>query len=375
MSVDMKRMRESFDDQQKGGGDFYTFDKGETLCYILPPCRPDDEDPPTTGLPYVPITVHYSVGPKNSMVPSLDPDLNPILDHPFIKGLLRKQKKRLTGNCPVSEALDGGELSDDEADEMRPQTKYLWGIVPLKKRGSSREEWTAISPKPVPAMLGKQIYDGVMEAFFDNGDITDPSGAILVRVIKKGEKRNTKYEVKVDPSTLKKPWKVPDKLRALIEKLQGEGQALDLFQIASNMIKSTADAAAALEGVVTSDDPDDEDDEDLLDDEEEAPPKKSAKKSSKKKTAKKPPPPPEDDEEDDEEELDDEEPEDDDDLEDEEDEEEDPPPKKSSKKTAKKAPAKKSSKKTAKKPPADDEDDEDDLGLDDLDSALDDLEE
>jgi len=397
MTVDMSKMRQSYEDQQKGG-DILNFDQGETLLYIHPPCRgADDKWEPTTGLPYVPVTVHYKVGKDGAMVVSLDPDRNSIIEHPFVKRFLKKRKMKLTGSCPVAAELESGSMSDDEADESRAQTKYLWGMTPLKFRASSREEWHKITPKPSVAMVGKQIYDGIMEAFFDNGDITDMDGAILVRVIRKGKDRTTKYEVKVDPSSLKKPFKLPAKLRAAIVKAIEEEGDCDLFQLTSNLMKSPADVEALLSGVKSSSDPDDDDDE--ADDDEPEPRRKASKK-------RKPEPKPEDDEGDDALDDEDDEPppkkaakkpepeeEDDDDLDDldDDDEDDEPPPKKSSKKTSKKAakkvepepedddeddeedeppPPKKSSKKAEPE-----EDDEDDLGLDDLEAALDELDE
>jgi len=383
MGVDMGKMRKGYQDQQQGG-DFLSFDPGETLVLVHPPCREDDEWEPTEGVNYVPVTVHYAVGKGNKMVVSLDPEANPIIEHPFVKRILKKRKIRLTGECPVAKELEKGDWTDDEADESRPQTRYLWGVTPLRFRSSASEEWRKLSGKPSVAFVGKQIYDGIMEAFFDNGDISDLDAAVLVRIVRKGKDRTTKYEVKGDPETLKKAFKVPTKLRAAIAKAMATEGDCDLFKIVGNLVRSPAEVQAIIAGVKTSDEPDDdwddeeeetpkrtkkaakkskkkaapppEDDdeeEDEDDEEEEAPP--PPPKKSKKKAAKKPPPPPEEDDEED----------DEDDEEEEEEEEPAPPPKKSKKKASKKA---------AKKPEPEEDDEDDDLGLDDLESALDDLE-
>jgi hypothetical protein len=361
MPVDMNRMRQSYEEQQKGG-DFIVFDQGETLVYVHPPCRDGDEWPPTRGVPYVPVVVHYNVGKNNSMAVSLDPERNPILEHPFMKRQLKKRKIRLTGNCPIAVELDSGSLSDDEVDECRPQSKYLWGLTPLKHRASSREEWHSVTSRPSVAMVGKQVYDGIMEVFFDNGDITDPDAAILVRIIRKGKDRQTKYEVKAEPSSLKKPFRLPSKLRAAISKAMEEESDCDLFRVVASLVKSPAEVEAMLSGVKTSeaDDEDDEADEIEADDlEESEEPESKPKKKAAKKTAKKVEPELDlDDLE--EEEPEDEEEESEDEEEDEEEESEEPEPK----------PKKKAAKKAAKA-----DEDDDDLGLADLEAALDDLEE
>jgi len=318
----MDRMRRGHEEQQKGG-DFVGFESGETLVYIHPPCREGDEWEPTSGRNYIPIVVHYNVGKNKGMAVSLDAEKNPIIEHPWVKKLLKAQKKRIVGDDPMSKALTDGTISGEDADESRAQTRFLWGMTPLKHRASSKDAWRDLPAKPGSAFIGKQIFDGIMEVFFDNDDITDPDAAILVRVKKSGEKRTTKYEVKAEPATLKEAFKVPKTLRKALATAMAEGGDCDLFRIAANMIKGTAEVQAMIDGIAVSREPDDEDDED------EKPAKKPAKTAAK--TAKKPPPPEDEDE-------------------DEGDEDETPTP-----------PAKpaKSAKKPAPPPPEDDDEDED----------------
>lgn len=319
MAVDLDKMRKSYEDQQKGG-DFISLDAGETLVYIHPPCRDDDEYEPTTGLNYVPVTIHYGVGKNNAMCVSLDPEANPIIVHPFVKGFLKQRKIKLTGECPVAEALASGEFDDEEADESRPQTRYLWGATVLGHRRSSKEPWPEIneSAKPGVLFVGKTVFDGIMEAFFENGDISDPDNAILLKVKKEGEKMKTKYTVSADPKCLRKAYKLPKKLRAALAKATAEGGDCDLFRVVANLVKGPAEVRALIDGVKPGTDPDDHDDDD--EDDEPTPPKKG------KKAGKKAPPPPDDEEEDE-----------DDEEEDDEDDEEPPPPPKGKKKATKKA--------------------------------------
>jgi hypothetical protein len=366
--VKMDKMRQRYEEQQTGGGEFYSFDVGETLCYVHPPCREDDESEPTDGVPYVPVTVHFSVGKNKNMVVSLDSERNPILDHPFIKRILKKRKVKLTDDpCPVGKELESGSWDDDEADEARPQTKYLWGITPLRYRKKSSFEWSRLAVKPEVVFAGKQIYDGVMEAFFDNGDISDPDAAVLVRIIRKGKDRLTKYEVKVDPTTLKKPFKVPAKLRAMLAKFMAVDSDGDLFRIVGNMIKGHAEVEAIIQGVKVDDEPDDEpDDEDDLDDSDDDDSDDDSDDS--------------DDSDDDDLGLDDDDSDDSDsddsDDDDDDDAEVPDPPKTKGKKAKAKTKAKAPSKaKSSSKSNGAKADDDEDLGLDDLEAALDDLDE
>jgi hypothetical protein len=263
MAVNMGKMRKGYE-SQKRGGDFFTFEQGDTKCFIHPPCREDDTYEPTEGLNYIPVVVHYNVGKNNAMVVCQDPETNPIIEHPFVKAFLKKKKIKLDGECAVCAEIASGEMDDDEADDSRPQTRYMWGITPLEQRSSKTDDWRRLNPKPCVAMVGKTLYDGFMELFFDNGDISDMAAAILGKVNRVGKgPRDTKYKVTADVQSLKKPLKLDSKLAKVIAKALAEGGDCDLFKIIANMVKSPAAVRAALTGVAV--DESDEDDDDVED--------------------------------------------------------------------------------------------------------------
>ena len=361
MGVDVDKMRKSAEERQTGG-DFFKFEKGETKVLIHPPCREGDKWDPTKGLPYVPVTVHYKVGPKGNMIVSLDKESNPIIAHPWIQKITKKKGIELPESCPMATALRDGTISDSAADQSRAQTRFLWGITPIAWRKSSAQQWQSLDPRPSPIMVGSQIHNGIEEQFFDHGDITEFDSAILVIITKKEEKKQVKYEVKADPASIKKPYKVDKSIRKLLAKALGEDGTCDLFKIVGNMIRSPSEVESIIAGGVSSD-PDDFDDDDDDDEDE-----KTAKKPAKKQK-----PIDDDDDEDDEDDEDDDDEDDeksskkstkkddeeDDDEEEEDDEDDDEEPVKSSKKTKKK----------------DDEDDEEDDDKEEEDDEDDDEEE
>ena len=393
MAVDVEKMRKFAESQQRGG-DFIQFDVGDTDFYIHPGVRGDeDEFEPTTGMVFVPCVVHYGVGGKlkpgggvdgGNMVVSLDPESNPIITHPFIRAILKKKKVKLTGECPMKEALDNGTIDGDMADENRPNTRFLFGMTPVRFRPKPTAAWSELDAKPGLAFVGKQIMDGILQVIFDNGDISDPKAAYLVRITREGTNRNTKYSVKAEPEFLKKPFVMPKVMLAKVNKAIAEDGDCDTFKVVGNMIKGPAEVQAIISGIKVSSEPDDEGEEE--DDEADLPkPKKKAKAPpveeeeeeapAPKKKAKAPPPEEEEEEEEappppkkkakappPEEE--------------EEEEEEAPPPKKK----AKPAPveeeeeeeAPKPAKKKVKPAPADDDDE---LELADLEEALENIEE
>jgi hypothetical protein len=364
-----------------GGGDFYKFDAGDTLIYVCPPCREGDEYEPTKGTPYVPIGVHYGIG--GSMVPSLDPDDNPIIDHPFVKKELKKAGKKLTGKCPVKAAIEGEQLTDEEADNSKLSVRYLWAVKPLGFRKSKKKDakFMDLDDDFSVLMMGPQLNDALIEIFEENGDITDPDAAIRVVVSKsEGGGKQIAYKARAYAPDLKKPFALSKKEKAGLYKALENG--VDLFRLVASLIKPPSKVLELL-----GDAGDDEDDED------EKPKKSKGKdkggKSDKKAKGKKKDEEGEDDEEeeededesddddsdeessdDDEEESDDEESDDDDESDEEEDdeeEEEEKPKKSKGKEKSKEKPKdKKKGKKTS-------DDDDDDLDLEDLEESLENL--
>ena len=263
MGIDMKKMRRTYDENQRGG-DIWTPDTGVTLLYIHPPCRDNDEHEPTAGLNHIPLVVHYGLGRDRQMAVCLDHERNPVIRHPFVRALLKKRKIKVGKTCPVDEAISEGTMSADAADEATPNTRFLWGVTPIAYKPSiSAEKWTKLTPKPKVALVGATLYNGFMDTFFEAGDITDMDAAVYVQVVREGKGRfDTKYEVKVlnmkgMSGSVAKPAKLPPAFRRLINKaIQVEGDC-DLFKIVANMVKSTDDVTALVSGVSVGEGDDD----------------------------------------------------------------------------------------------------------------------
>lgn len=376
MALDMKRMRQSHQENQRGG-DIWNPPVGLTKVYIHPPCREDDKWEPTVGTNLITLGVHYGLGPNNGMGVCLEPERNPILQHPFLKKLLEEKKIKLPKMCPVERAISDGDLDSDDATRARLSTRYLFGVTPImQKTNRTAEDWTALTPKPSVMLVGNTVYNGIMDEILENGDITDMNKAIFLIIGREGTKMmDTKYTVKADPTTVRKPMVLPAKLQSALNKaLQPKGDC-DLFKVVANMVKGSEELKLLMSGSKVStgrgasrddededeeieeeDDADDvEEDEDLEDaDEEEAPPPKKTKAAVAPVKAKKAAVVEEveedEEEEDDEDEL----------------EEEDEPPPPPKKKTVAPPPA---AKKKAAAPPPDEEDDDEDEELEELEES------
>jgi len=336
------------------GGGFLKFKEGKTRLYVHPPCKEAELAEMTEGLPYIIIGVHYNVvGNSKAGVLSLNPDVNPFLEHPYIQKALKAKGIKLPKKCPIESFIEN-EASDDEADSIKLQTKFLWGATPVGFKAEGSTTWLDIAKKPSILMHGITVHNGLIDIFEEEeADITDPDGAIYAQVHRIGTTQNgTRYFLKADRASLKSPVSLDKKFRAELKKAMESD--CNLFRLVASMIKSSEEIRNMLSGVET------ESDEEEID-----------RKPSKSRRRKAPIVEEEDDDEEEDEELDEEE--------EEEDEEEEPPPP-PRRKASKKSSSRKPTKRSAKKPPVveeedDDEEDDDDLGLDDLEAELDEDEE
>ncbi len=259
MPVKMDKMQKAYEEAQKG--DLWTPDEGETLLLVHPPCRDDDEHEPTDGLCYVPVVIHYSVGRGNAVVMCLDQKANPLIDHPFLREILKKRGVQLGDEleCPVCKAIYEGRIAGDDAKDSRAQERWLWGITPIsfsRKVGGSQ---VALPPEPTPYMCGWKVFNALMAAFSECGNITDFDSEVLFKLRRKGTtKFTTNYDgCGPDVATVKSPMKLDKSVRRLVrEAMQPEGDC-DLFNLAAGFVKSEAEAQAALTGIrVVKDEPD-----------------------------------------------------------------------------------------------------------------------
>lgn len=256
MAVDMGRMKKKRDESARNA-DFLTFDEGETKCYVHPCCREDDDYPLTEGTNFIPVGVHYRVGKDGKMVVSLNPDKNPAIKHPFIKQVMKERKVSIDYDeaCPVEGELPN--LADDDQREQRYQTRFMWGITPIAHKRKGSDEWREMDFKPQVWFGGKTIHDGIMDVFVEEGDISDPSGAILVIIKRKGTKQyDTKYSVAPDTKTVRKALVLDKATRRILRESMAD--QVDLFKVVGNMVKGTKEVQALVDGVSLDESSDDD---------------------------------------------------------------------------------------------------------------------
>jgi len=248
MGVNIDQLRNRQEEYNRKS-DITAVKSGDTVYYVHPPCRDNDEDKITKDMPFLRVRVHYGVGANNNMVVCLDKKRNPILSHPFIRHFLKKRNIDISGGqCPVCNELNRDSIDADSSNRIRGQFKYLWGVTPIKYRLESQHKFEKVEHKQSVIMTGKTVYEGLMELFYDNGDITDPKYAILAQVRKTGKGAfHTKYKVSADNASLKKPLVLPEGFRnAVFESFKHQ---CDLFRVISDMVRDEKDISALFAGV------------------------------------------------------------------------------------------------------------------------------
>jgi len=226
---------------QRGRKDWYDFEEGDTLCYVCPPCRADDK------YNFYDLLQHFQVNGK-SMVVCLDPEMNPILTHPSLQPYL--EGKDISGGCPICSDLDAGKVAPAMADGMGAKWKYLFNVVPIKHRFNKQASWRDLAPyEVVPINAGPVVWNGICDVLADEGNITDPDAAVLVRVNRTGRGKATRYEVKEDKESSRSPLKLPPELRQTIAQAIAPGGSNDLYQIMGKIIYSRAKALSLLRGI------------------------------------------------------------------------------------------------------------------------------
>lgn len=255
MTLNVGKMKK-YRQEKSGAGNSWVPDEGDTILYLAPPQTGMDEDELTEGFNFLDVGVHYGLGPTGKQVAGcLNMAKNHILKHPALKTALEEAGVDISGGCPVCEALDGTrdepglwQTDKDYAMDIRFQSRYIWKIIAIGHRKDSGGDYRAAQPdKMMPYECGKTVWEGMLAIIEDHGDITDPTGAKLIKLTRKGKDITTKYNLSLDKDF------TPTKPQfALIKKSQDWEHESNLFgYAANNLFTDRTSVEALLAGVVT----------------------------------------------------------------------------------------------------------------------------
>ena len=244
--LDQARRDRAKADSRSGGADFHTLDPGQTLGYFPPAIYASHP------LPYVEYQIHFQFGGGRKVAVNLDgmEDCEPMLD--------ALEKKGIGWDKAEKGWLRAEELVAESGDERQALgARWMFPFVPLKHRKSTKHEWKDLEPEVVLLGCGSSIYDGITDIMFEDGDdITNPDGAILVRILKTGKGMDTRYKVTADKDTLIEPYVLEDAEWKVVERELKPGGKCDVFKTLANMVRTAKQMEKVFEG---GDDDDDDD--------------------------------------------------------------------------------------------------------------------
>ena len=239
----MKKARERVQSQQSGGRSWWKIPVGESLVYIADsPYKEDD-------LNFVELWVHNEIGEDNKMVICLDPEKNPVVQDPRIQKFLKDSGKDVSGGCRVCKAHDDGESLNKR---QIGSSKFLWNLIPLKYRRKSGGDWgfAEEAESLLPLMCGPMLWEGIIDVYANDGDISNPDEAILVRVVRKGTGMTTKYDVSADTDSVRKGGiKLPKRVKAVLRQELQPNSSADLYKLVAGMMKSSSEVTSIYDGV------------------------------------------------------------------------------------------------------------------------------
>jgi hypothetical protein len=230
----------------RGGTSFLRFkDEGQYLLYLPPPCREEDDDI------YLDVLVH-NVGQGKSYKPvlCLDTVANLVLADDRMTGFLEKPID-LGDGCPRCEARETAKTDDAKRSIGRKHSYYMNGVL-FGFRKDKRRDWDRVDESDLKVqgmVVGSTIWDGIIDVFLEDGDICDPSAAILIVVTRTGKgQTDTEYKVSTDRETLKNPLELPESLIEKLEEALQPGGSGDLYRMVARDLKSREEIAALLSG-------------------------------------------------------------------------------------------------------------------------------
>lgn len=246
MAVNTDKMRKDRDAKksEQGIGNWFKPKKpGEYLLYICPP-------PEGVDLPYTECHDHWGLGPEaKKKVACLDLNRNEILTDERVIALLESPDV-IDGGCPVCESLE--DASDKDRRDRGARRSFLFNVVLFGYRKEvGRGEWEEPEEMSVETYsASRTVWEAITDIFFQEGDVTDPSKAVLLRLTRTGTTmKDTRYKVSAETASLREPRNLPKALkREVLEAVEPGGKA-DVFKLIAASVLPRAKVEALMDGV------------------------------------------------------------------------------------------------------------------------------
>ena len=241
-------------------GDYFNpKEPGEYLFYLGWQTYSQDD------FPFLEVWVHYGLKGV-PLTTCLDLEKNDILNDDRVHKFLKNGAEDVQGPCPgcaYRETLTTPEAKRDVARKRR----FPMNIVLMATRPDVSSEWDMVKEaeqKVQPFSPGYGVWSDITDIILNEGDICDPDGAILIRLVRVGKGKNsTEYTVTAESNSIRNPVKLSSALQTALDEALVAGESGDLYRrIAVDMHKTRKVVEDAMAGkkVKTSDSAADDDD-------------------------------------------------------------------------------------------------------------------
>jgi hypothetical protein len=103
-----------------------------------------------------------------------------------------------------------------QGEGRQAKSRFFWNFVPIKFRTDARAPWKVEKPEVRPAIVSWSVWDGIMNQYGNEGNVSDPDKAIYLGHARGHQKTNTEYTVGLDTETVRTPANLDDAVRAMI---------------------------------------------------------------------------------------------------------------------------------------------------------------
>jgi len=184
MALDLKKVRENYENKSKGGGDKWKAQKGDNAVRVLPHSM-DYFTGTVDDIAYL-FLLHFNVGPEGAKQAVVCP-----------KTLDRKNR------CPICEASAMLRKSEDLRDQalgsdLSYRRRFLLNLIDMKDAETISKGIQAFE-------CGPKVYEGIIqwcnEKWGDPLDLETGRNLIIVKTIPaSGDIKRTEYKVEPDPN-------------------------------------------------------------------------------------------------------------------------------------------------------------------------------
>ena len=220
-------------------------EEGEYTLYIAPPVHASNP------FPFLSWKTHFGLGTDGKSVVT---NLSGLIDNPVVKEVLGD---RWESCAEATQILNSHCASRSAERDIQGKPRYYFLVIPMAFKSPTAKKATDLPPQFAFLAGGKSVFNGIKDAFQDEGNIANPNQAIFIKLKKSGSGLNTEYRVSIDSTSLRSPVNLLDDqaIQTMFETAFRHDGPASLYKLATQFAKdvSQMNEALGLDSTSTSD--------------------------------------------------------------------------------------------------------------------------